>query len=453
MESGMIKFHGSRGFILVVVLIITAVGLLFGAGALLLFQHQCRLRIDRQHEFEKVYAVRSALNYIRTHMGAELINAEFGYHTASGRDLPVIVRPVENVFPNRTNAHHLAMSSRTEESRRFTDVSLNTHPMGYCNFDLDYECGMVGATNLIIKSYSQLPYGLDFTEQMATNGARSWVNIGMSGTESWVKEEYGRRYWFQRYTTGTPTQDIVRLCLIRNISHLKDSRNIPLSEGFRRGWPLSQNGERALVFELCPLKNNNGIGMTITEYEHKDGVDIPTPLPIAITNVEYLCYMGFQLARNQISLFYISNKGTGSDESHGYVFSDAVSLTSKTYDYFTNKVSFSDGTFDEGVRMDESGRVLKAPELRAVLEVEPVFIKQKGDKEVLADFRVSPAYQYDVFLEHPKDMLKRATVAQKIGIYDDRNGKKSSNYTVLTYDTHGTENKGFRYDERHPNGE
>ena len=50
---------------LVTVLIVTMVGLLFGAGALLLFKFQCQLRIDRQHELEKVYAVRSALNYIK----------------------------------------------------------------------------------------------------------------------------------------------------------------------------------------------------------------------------------------------------------------------------------------------------------------------------------------------------------------------------------------------------
>ena len=65
MEQGMTRYPCHRGFMLVTVLVITAIGLLFGAGALLLFRYQCQLRIDRQHELEKVYAVRSALNYIK----------------------------------------------------------------------------------------------------------------------------------------------------------------------------------------------------------------------------------------------------------------------------------------------------------------------------------------------------------------------------------------------------
>jgi hypothetical protein len=67
-----------------------------------------------------------------------------------------------------------------------------------------------------------------------------------------------------------------------------------------------------------------------------------------------------------------------------------------------------------------------------------------GDCNFLSDFRVEPAYQYDIFLEHPASVVNLATVVQKIG----RTERGVKNYTMLTYDTHGTENKGFRKDEK-----
>ncbi len=93
---------------------------------------------------------------------------------------------------------------------------------------------------------------------------------------------------------------------------------------------------------------------------------------------------------------------------------------------------------------------LYAPEMRAVFEVEAASDRRgsaidASQMDFLTKFRVMPAYQYDVFLEHPRGSEpKLATVAQKIGEWD-RNGGKSS---LLTYDTHGTEHKGFRQDER-----
>ena len=91
-----------------------------------------------------------------------------------------------------------------------------------------------------------------------------------------------------------------------------------------------------------------------------------------------------------------------------------------------------------------------APALRAVFEFGATSDARKGDSldssnyDYLTNFRVTPAYQYDIFIEHPKDVLRLATVTQRVG-EDSRYGE---NYTMLTYDTHGTENKGFRKDEK-----
>lgn len=118
MESGMMPPRSRNGFILITVLIVTAVGLLFGAGALLLFKYQCQLRIDRQHELEKVYAVRSALNYVRKYPGEPKEGKfAFRYLTESDRNLGVIVEPVKAIFPDLNNELHLDIGNEGYNNR------------------------------------------------------------------------------------------------------------------------------------------------------------------------------------------------------------------------------------------------------------------------------------------------------------------------------------------------
>ena len=85
--------------------------------------------------------------------------------------------------------------------------------------------------------------------------------------------------------------------------------------------------------------------------------------------------------------------------------------------------------------------------MRAVIEVDAASSQRPdigNERDFVSGFRVTPAYQYDIFIEHPETVTNRATVAQKTGTYK-RNG---AGYTILTYDTHGTDHKGFRRDER-----
>ncbi len=430
-----------RGFMLVAVLIITAVGLLFGAGALLLFRFQCQMRIDRQHELEKVYAVRSALNYIRTYTDEIPDTGEtFSYHTGSERDLRLLVKPVKTIFPDLNNNRHFAMQRGD---------FLFPYRKQY-NSLLDYEYGATGVTNLLIKKELDGRFGLAFTDLTASNSVKWWVNIGMCDTGGWLQENYGRRYYFypQTYVEGNVTQDIIRLCIIRNVTN--ESNKV----GCRHGWPLSREGERALVFEISPKGGeSNNADMTVYEYCYTGTSVMSTPL-IRWVNRPSLCNMGIQIADDKVSMFYIGN-GSLNDaapSSRGYTFSDSTQLTPLTYKYFAEEVVIGGKTYG-GVFTNDDGEV-KAPELRAVFEVQAASDKRNGKEsafdvksnlDFLTDFRVTPAYQYDVFIEHPLGTEpKLATVAQKIGEYD-RDGIL---YTVLTYDTHGTEHKGFRQDEK-----
>lgn len=436
--------HGKGGFMLVTVLIVTAVGLLFGAGALLLFRFQCQLRIDRQHELEKVYAVRSALNYTRMYTG-EIPDAgrPFRYETGSGRNLGLLVKPVEPLFPNVSNESHFVME---KGNFRVLEGQYNSLP--------DYEYGAVGVTNLFIdKVDNDGKAGLVFKDLTATNGVKWWVNVGMRDTGGWLQEDYGRRYFFWPldYVGGTAaTKDLMRLCLIRDVT------NETNAVGRRHGWPLSQEGERALVFQIRPMAGANVNGsnaeMTFSEFEYRNGTVLATRL-LCLSNAPSLCNMGLQLAGNKVSVFYIGN-GTQNDNtvdltSRPYTFSQSVEMSSETYRYFAEEQTVGGKEYG-GIFTNAYGMV-QAPELRAVFEVEAAS-DMRGDGvtldasncDSLTRFRVTPAYQYDIYLEHPAAVTNRATVAQKIGKYY----RDSRYYTMLTYDTHGTEHKGFRRDER-----
>ena len=230
---------------LVTVLVVTAIGLLFGAGSLLLFRYQCQVRIDRQHELEKVYAVRSALNYTRTHTGINPNGNAFAYYTNSERQLGLFVKPVAAIFPNATNENHFAMTRKGQ-------FSVESRAHGWYDSLHDYECGWIGTTNLQMRSLygGDGKYGLGFSDVEATKNVKWWVNIGMLGTGGWLQDDYGRRYCFLlrdyvgRGRTGQ-SGDIVRLCIIRNSTNEAESAN----SGRRHGWPLSA-GERGLVFEV-----------------------------------------------------------------------------------------------------------------------------------------------------------------------------------------------------------
>lgn len=445
MEQGMNPQVSCRkGFLLVTVLIVTAVGLLFGAGALLLFRYQCQMRIDRQHELEKVYAVRSVMNYIRTYaydIGEE--GKPFEFNTESERKLGLLVKPVESIFPNLRNPGHLDIGNKGKVGRVF-----NLPMDEQYSYGLDYEYGS-NATNALNEHVMQNrseranKYGLAFTDLESTNNVKWWVNIGMRNTGGWLHEDYGRRYYFSVFeqVKGTEIKDIMRLCIIRNVT------NEHQKAGRRHGWPLSK-GERALVFELRPIvmANEDRAEVGLYDYEGMDdnGLDVKINTIHCETNWIPRGTMGMQMAGDRISIFYIDNDGLAAASSHGYIFSDAFKMDEKVYAYFS-----------EGCLADESERIIESPELRAVFEVEATSdMRNGGDMadyvNFLTDFYVKPAYQYDIFLEYPATVTNLATVAQKIGKYGrlENVNQATLAYTILTYDTHGTENKGFRKDER-----
>ena len=431
------------------VMIVTAVGLLFGAGSLLLFRFQCQMRIDRQHELEKVYAVRSALNFIRPYRRE--ISPEgmsFKYHTGSERELGLFVKPVEPIFPIWTNACHFVM----ERGDFMIPAGLSEGSRGWYAPARDYECGWAGVTNLVMGSLiGANEHGLVFNDLNATNGVKWWVNIGMSGTGGWLQEDFGRRYWFnpQNYVgdEAAYTADVMRLYIIRETTNSLDGAGRPVADGRRHGWPLSRSDERAIMFEIAPMAGNDNARIMLAECRRGEGMgdgEVEIINSISESYCPSKCYMGIQLAHDIASFFYIKkdrlNDVSYDPASFGYTFStNMLTLTKDTYRYFA-----------EGIYTNMVDHKVHAPDLRAVFEVRAESSKRnsvlnESDMDALSYFKVTPAYQYDVFLEHPHAVTNRATIAQKFGTYKSAN----NGYAVLTYDTHGTENKGFRKDERY----
>lgn len=442
-----------RGAMLVTVLIITAVGLLFGAGALLLFKYQSQMRVDRQHELEKVYAVRSVLNYIKR--SGNTINREgstFESFTRSGRELRVIAKPVKRIFPDFENPLHLDMMNEGRNDRYFLGPKENS---------LDYEYGVSDEKLTNGFHNYRYMYGLLFPDKTAETNAKWWVNIGMPGTGGWAQEQYGRRYYFEPrdyvgQVDSDSEKDVIRFCLIRNTTNINEKT------GYRYGWPLTKPGERAIVLEVRPSTkavvtgNLDEMGMSVSEWVYTGGIpEIEIRNKFAWNDKMYsrTAYIGLQIAGDNISLYY-SQKGDTKLWS-GYIFCpETHKMLEDTYKYFTSEITF-DGITYPGMVTNDYG-VIKAPELRAVFEIEAMASKRPkagpidpdgNDVNFLTDFGVAPAYQYDVFLEHPKGITNLATVAQRVLLAHPQ-GRNGAKFSVRTYDTHGTENKGFRKDEK-----
>lgn len=481
-------YVGNRGFILVTVLIVTAVGLLFGAGALLLFRFQCQQRIDRQHELEKIYAIRSALNWARTYdtlLPPDGISQK--YYTGSSRSLGVLVKPVEYIFPDinfvSNDVRHLVIEGVRDEGevyrendgngiKRILTISPTLYPSQY-NPGLDYEYGMM--TNVVtsgdvesiepnlalvdkvdeqgITSYekeneeAKPEFGINFPNS-TTNNVKWWVNIGMRGKGGWVQDEYGRRFLFGikdfigSFEDGY-TSDVLHFCIVRENYHPSN----PI--GCRHGWPLSV-GESALVLKLT--KGEAGSHAYLVLYEYVYGKAPVLLASLGISNISF--EMGVQLSGKKVALFwYDGSSQTGGTQVPIGIKQGDRELSDATYLYF------------RGNDIDADGRVRRAPDLRAVFEIVAlasvrtgtgVVLPTQGEiisssEDFIEKFAVEPAYQYDVFLKCPNVVYSqpfgvRATVAQLL---------YSTNKVppIITYDTHGTEHRGFRYDERHPNGE
>lgn len=425
MEQQVNRMRAKRGFVLPAVLLLALLGLLLGSGRLLLFKYQCQLRIDRQHELEKVQAVRSAMQRLSrcsttSTKDSSILHQQtkLSFMTGSGRDVSVVVDPVEKIFPEDGNPSHFSIPLKRASGYSYTADAEGVDKG--IKFDEP------------ITSLYQLWMGETNVLQNATYRLRA----DMTGKGSWFEDLYGRRYVVgvdtvvQSLADATAKNDVIKLAIIR-------------ADG---NWPIADH-EKAIVLELVSYGASGGSQfptnnvISLQTYENENGVLRMFQVTNLSNKVEFYNVpqnnaLGIQLSGQKATLFYTHSPG----KFNVYSFASSVGeLSNQFYDYFT-----------AGTITNRSGVVI-TPDLSMVLETTCVSRQDGsmlfGEANKFTKLEVWPAYEYEISVEHPHDEIKLATVVHLD--MKARGTTGASDYrTAITYDTHGTDNKGWRRDER-----
>lgn len=437
----MTVFRARPGFALPAVLLVALLGILLGLGRLLTFNYQCRLRIDRQHDLEKVFAVRSALNRLQNWSSNPSFPIEGGkderivFKTSSGRTVKVVVHPADAIFPIEGDSRHFCVGR--EKARKDDELhsAQFSRIAGYryassVNGDAGLKCEWEKA---------------DFARSvyiMPTNAAPDEtcrLTLDMADTGRWSDDPYGRRYAFNvvEFGGGTNLHDTIRFVLRRKRTGeaFNDS-----GESFAEGaWRPVVDHESVIYAELTT--GGCGEGRFRAMVQSKAGGALKNWSGWNVTGVvsnqvsdagggSAFIY-GIQLVGPRLTLF----RGAS---TYGGLF--------KQYDFL--------GTADipPAVYYDFTNNVTAALSPDMVMELEVVASPARAASRFLQEnrlnkFEVYPAYEYELSVE---SRLGDGPVARNLAtvVHLNIETTRKSKCTAISYDTHGTANPGFRKDER-----
>ena len=473
-----------RGFALVTVLVIAAVGLLFGAGALLLFRFQCQKRIDRQHEIEKYFAVRSALQLLAEDSSVNNFPDElsgpkwFVYQTDSGRDVRVIINPAEALFPDYhyrfpDGKRHFYVNFQTVVSQQSrpgrpatrAKQSVNNVTSTLARYMLCANSAMQDKTFYLEGNYLSMMHG---SECANSNGIpRCWLKMDMSPTGRWSDDLFGRRYMFNVHEyckltpTGEPdtiiTNDIYRLVLKR----LKKNEEYP-QPIINENWRPTQEDEAVIYAELRSWQTyTNGSYRTDTHFAAytQVGTRMPeiikdergnpltktsdsllsTNLAMGVTSDEARNGYGIQLAGRRLSLYQASTPSQRGPLrydlwSNGFIPEDV-------YFHFTNDYST---VFSTNMVMVFEVEASIGRDGTNYIHKTETSVNEYNEYNRIANFEVYPAYEYSIDVDYPHGYTNSATFVH----LDHLGLVRQNTRRAITYDAHGTLNRGWREDER-----
>ena len=436
----MTTFRAKPGFALPAVLFIAVLGILIGFGRLLMFNYQCRLRIDRQHDFEKVFAVRSALNRLQNWSSNPSFPTEGGkderivFRTNSGRTVKVIVHPADVIFPIEGNARHFCVgrekSKKDDElhSAKFSRIA------GY-----RYVSSANGDTGLKCEWESGFAKSVYIMPTNAVPNQKCRLSLDMADTGRWSDDPYGRRYAFnvEEFCGGTNLHDTVRFVLRRK--RMGESFGGD-GKGFTEGaWRPSVDNESVIYAELSTGGGNDGYfqarvqSMADGGLKDWNGWNVTGIVSnqISSAGIGSAFIYGIQLVGPRLTLFRGSS-------TFGGLF--------KQYDFF--------GTADipPAVYFDFTNNVTAALSPDMVMELEVVASPSRDANQFLQEnrfnkFEVYPAFEYEILVESQNEGERIAKNLATV-VHLDIDTTRNSKCTAISYDTHGTENPGFRKDER-----
>lgn len=438
----MTTFSARPGFALPVVLIIALLGILLGFGRLLVFHNQCRLRLDRQQEYEKIFAVRSAMNRLQNGTPKQLSLPEEGepdeliaLHTDSGREIKVLIHPADPVFPILDVPGHFCIGRDTANIDHFTRIDQTNYKYG----------SSVNGDSALRRVLGADPY-VCLMPTNAAPGDMCRLSLDMSETGRWCDDSYGRRYAFNVYSfCGTNAHDLVRFILRRKRSgEIFDGSAVHLDKA-DESWRPQQNHESVIYAELQTAEFGPGAFTAWTQrYGEKE---IPC-VSCVVTNSDFNAAMpnrngfGIQLVGRNLTLFQASPPTSKLFKKHNFVGSGQI--PEGVYIDFTNDVNVAVGM----------GTTLST---NMVMEIEVVANPSRDPalgvigQNNFNRFEVFPAFEFAINIENENERLvsdvatkpRQATV-----VHLDIDAGRSTECTAITYDTHGTEISGWRTDER-----
>lgn len=437
----MTTFSAHPGFALPVVLVIALLGILLGFGRLLVFHNQCRLRLDRQQEYEKIFAVRSAMNRLQNGTPKQLSLPEEGesdeliaLHTDSGREIKVLIHPADPVFPILDVPGHFCIGRDTANIDHFTRIDQTNYKYG----------SSVTGDNALEIVLGSDPY-VCLMPTNAAPGDKCRLSLDMTETGRWCDTPYGRRYAFNVYSfCGTNEHDLVRFILRRKrLSEIFNGSTGHLNKT-DESWRPQQTHESVIYAELQTAASGPGSFTAWTQrYGEKEIPCVSCVVTNSDLNAEIPNRNGFgiQLVGRNLTLFQASPPTSKLFKKHSFV--GAGQIPELVYGDFTNDVKMTVGA---GVTLSTN----------MVMEIEVVANSSRDPSSGVIGrnnfnrFEVFPAYEFAINIENKNERLgtdvapglKLATV-----VHLDIDTGRSTECTAITYDTHGTEIKGWRADE------
>ena len=165
---------GSRGgyALIALVLLIAAVGLLFGLGRLSEYRHRCEWRFDRQFELEKIMAARSAVNYLQKNVSCGEGEKIFAYNTARGREITTTIAPAKRLY------------DLTFDSGWGSNYAIFPVP-DYCQPSIDYK-DIAGEPEYVMS--------VKFASEFSKNHIGRRAGFAVDFANTWTSDPFGRRY-------------------------------------------------------------------------------------------------------------------------------------------------------------------------------------------------------------------------------------------------------------------
>lgn len=437
----MTAFSAKPGFALPAVLFIAVLGILLGIGRLMTFSNQCRLRMDRQQELEKILAVRSALNLLQNWNQWPQFPTEGGpdgliaLHSDSDRNVKVLLHPAEAIFPNVSNDNHYCVSWSTYYAEKpYTRIQGTRYR---------YVTSVAGDSPQMEFS-TTLGDCVCLMPAHAGPSERCRLSVDMSDTGRWSDDAFGRRYAFNVNALSAQnggTNDLLRLILRRKRKSEGQSFNgeVRYMERNDEKWRFSE-ADGSIIY--AELSSGGAASGTFTAWAKKGSkqdmlVSYDIPSDSALQNT-----YGIQLVGRQLTLFQ-SYAATKFFKQCNFVGS--APIPDPYYDDFTNNV---ETTFSTNLVMELE--VVASPSR------DPSGAAQGADNKENAlnkfsHFEVYPAFEFSVFIENKNERDKFDTPGEKnlaTVVHLDVQSDKYPQCRSITYDTHGTEIKGWRTGER-----